>query len=189
VSQQQSLSADEAERVKEALLALRDQHESQVELAKALVMPDGHTVSQQVLSSIMNGYQPAGVSVARAVAARMGITFDELVSGRRLVDAVLGPERNETVPGWKEAAAEVVEKGYAPRYAVRVAGKMWVTVRPERATPAFVYDLAMLWMRHAPLALRIAAEREDRAREERPEPEEDRPAATSRRSARSRSER
>jgi hypothetical protein len=88
----------------------------------------------------------------------MGLTFDELVSGRRLVAGAAALERNENVPGWDEAAAEVLEKKYAPRHAVAAAAKMFVTVRPKRMTPQLVYDLALLWMRHAPLDVRIAAE-------------------------------
>jgi hypothetical protein len=159
VAQQQSLSPDEAERVRAALEELSAEFRTQAELAAALIMPDGKPVSQQIVSSVLNRAGPAGVSLARAVANARGILFDELISGRRLSNGAMAPECYETVPGWKESAAKVIESGYAPRYAVRAAGKMWVNVRPPKVTPEFVHDLAMFWLRHTSIELRIAAER------------------------------
>jgi hypothetical protein len=153
-----SLTPEENERTVAALRKLLAEHKSQGELAKTLVMPSGKQVTQQVISAVLNGDKPIGVALARVIAAASGITFDELVTGR-LYSRGDGVQTNQQLKGWTKAAIEAVEKRLAPRYAVLAAGELPVSVRPEDVTLEFVQRVALLWLRHAPVAERIAAER------------------------------
>jgi hypothetical protein len=153
-----SLTPEENERAVAALRKLLEEHRSQGELATTLVMPSGKQVTQQVVSAVLNGNKPVGVAFARVIAAASGVTFDELVSGRRSSRGD-GYQTNQQLKGWTKAAIEAVEKRLAPRYAILAAGELPVSVRPEDVTPEFVQRVALLWLRHAPVADRIAAER------------------------------
>lgn len=67
------------------------------------------------------------------------------------------------LPGWADAAAEIRAEGQVAPQAVDAAGAKPVTMLVDRVTPDLVYDLAMLWIRHAPTEERIAVEQAARA--------------------------
>jgi hypothetical protein len=162
VSHQMGLRPDESRRAQAALRGLLDKFTSQADLARALVMPDGHAPSQQAVSVALKPGGPVGVTLARAIAQALGITFDELVTGTRIPRATGdAPALYEQVPGWSEAAAQILERRSFPRYAVAAVGRMPVWVRPERVTLELAYDLLLVWMRHASLDERLAAEEMD----------------------------
>jgi hypothetical protein len=163
MSHQMGLRPEESRRAQTALRGLLEQYDSQVALARDLVMPDGNPPSQQAVSAALKPGGPIGVTLARAIAQKLGITFDELVTGERIARATgESTARYEDVPGWSEAAAQLLERQSFPRYAVAAVGKMPLWVRPERVTLALAYDLVTVWMRHASLDERLAAEEMER---------------------------
>lgn len=170
---------EENERVCEAVRALMKTHDSQSELAATLRLPDGKTVSQASISQAVRS-ELVGVTFARAVAVRLGISVEQLLSGQR--GTPNGAERYEDLLGWAEAAAQVLADESAPRYAVLAAGKTLVSFPLKAVDAHFVYDQAMMWLKYAPLEVRKAAEREDalEQRERRLAEEDERQAALGR---------
>jgi hypothetical protein len=162
MSHQMGLLPEESRRAQAALRGLLDNYDSQVALAADLVMPDGHPPSQQTVNAALNGGS-VGVTLARAIAKKLGILFDELVTGIRIPRAN-GEKtpRYEDEPGWSEAATQILERQSFPRYAVAAVGRMPVWVRPKHVTLELVYDLVNVWMRHASLDERLAAEEMER---------------------------
>jgi hypothetical protein len=170
VSHWMTLSPEESGRVRLALRKLLARHPSQSALARSLAMPGGAPPSQQAVSAALKDDTPVGVTLARAVANAVGVTFDELVTGERVAhEGGARSPRYEDVLGWTEAADDILAKRYLPRYAVNAVGRMAVVIQVESMSPQLLYDLATVWMRHAPLEERIAAERaeveEEKSRE------------------------
>ena len=160
VSRARSLSPDENKRVVAATRELRALYPTQAALAAALRVPDGtSTMSQFVVGKALRG-EPVGVTFARAIAQLKGVTFESLVSGAPTLRTPAGL-RHEELPGWAEAAAELVAQAYAPPYAVRGAGKALVSFSPAKVNVPYAYDQAMLWLKHAAAEVREAAEAED----------------------------
>lgn len=161
VSRARSLGPQENQRVVEATRELRALYSTQAALAAALKLPDGsnNSMSQFVVGKALRG-EPVGVTFARAVAQLKGTTFEALVSGVPVPSEHAG-RRHEDLPGWKLAADELIAQSYAPPYAVRGAGKAFVSFPPEKVNLPYVYDQAMLWLKHASIETRTAAESED----------------------------
>jgi hypothetical protein len=133
---------------------------TQAALAGALRVPDGSsTMSQFVVGKALRG-EPVGVTFARAVAQLKGITFEELVSGTPPNSATAGL-RHDELPGWAQAAEELVAHEMAPAFAVRGAGRGLVSFLPAKVNVPYAFDQAMLWMKHAPFEVRRAAEAKD----------------------------
>jgi len=141
-----------------AVQRLMTEYGSQAAVAKQLQMPDGSPVSQASVSISLRGV-PVGVAFARAVAAKLGVSFEELVSGAR--GKADGAQRYKDLPGWAEAAEEVAAEEMLPRYVVTAAGENLVSFPAKRVDAALVYDQGMLWIKHAPLEVRKAAEKAD----------------------------
>jgi hypothetical protein len=116
-------------------------------------------MSQFVVGKALRG-EPVGVTFARAIAQLKGVTFESLVSGAPTLSAPAGL-RHEELPGWNEAAAELLAKAFAPPYAVRGAGKALVSFPPANVNLLYAYDQAMLWLKHVSPEVREAAEAED----------------------------
>jgi hypothetical protein len=83
--------------------------------------------------------------MARAIAAELGLLFDELVTGIRIPRAT-GDARvlYRDLPGWSEAAAALLTRRTFPRYAVEKVGQMPVWVSTDRLTLELLYDLTMI---------------------------------------------
>lgn len=158
MSRARSLSREESERVRAALQRMMVEYGSQTAVAEQLQMPDGSRVSQATVSISLRGL-PVGVTFARAVALKLGISFEELVSGAR--GKADGAQRYKDLPGWAEAAEEVGAEELLPGYVVTAAGENLVSFPAKRVDAGFVYDQGMLWLKHAPLEVRKAAEKAD----------------------------
>jgi hypothetical protein len=72
-----------------------------------------------------------------------------------------GAQRYKDLPGWAEAAAEVAAEELLPRYVITATGENLVSFPVKRVDAGFVYDQGMLWLKHAPLDVRKAAEKAD----------------------------
>lgn len=140
-----ALAPSEVERVRELIHEGIRREGGQGALAAKLGM------RPQAISVALARQEP-GVALARSLARYYAMTFEELVSGAPT------PKRYQELPGWPIAAAEVVTRGLARRYAVAAAGELRACIFPEQVTPRFVLDLAALWLAHAPLDARRAAE-------------------------------
>jgi len=158
MSRARSLSPEESERVSAAVRSLMAEYGSQTAVSKELQMPDGGSVSQASISLALRGI-PVGVTFARAVAQKLGIGFEELVSGAR--GKADGVRRYKELPGWAEAANEVAAEELLPGYVVAAAGENLVSFPVKRVDAGFVYDQGMLWLKHAPLEVRKSAEKAD----------------------------
>lgn len=150
------LTPEENEHVCDAVQRLIDEHGSQTAVAAVLMMPDGSSVSQAVVS-LAQRRQAVGVTFARSVAQHLGMSLEELVSGA--TGRADGKLRYRELAGWDEAAAEVIAEQLAPKHAVVAVGDSLVAFPVRRADAALVCDLAMLWFKHAPLDVRKAAEK------------------------------
>jgi hypothetical protein len=102
---------------------------------------------------------PVGVAFARAVALKLGMSFEELVCGASA--KADGVRRYKELPGWAEAAGEVAAEELLPGYVIAAAGENLVSFPVKRVDAGFVYDQGMLWLKHAPLDVRKAAEKSD----------------------------
>jgi hypothetical protein len=151
-----SLSPEENERVCAATRTLVEKYGSQAAVARALKAPDGSPISQQSVSLALRNL-PVGVTFARAVAMELGIDFEELVTGRP--SNLKGLQRNKDLPGWAEGAAQVAREQLLPTYAITEAGEFPVAFPVKTVDATYVYDQGALWLKHAPLAVRQAAER------------------------------
>src|SRR4051812_47496435 len=80
MSRARSLEPEESARVCRAVRRLKEQFGSQALLAEELIMPDGTAVSQGAVSQALRDL-PVGVGFARAVAMKLGVPFEELISG------------------------------------------------------------------------------------------------------------
>jgi hypothetical protein len=161
MSRARSLSPEENQRVVEATRELRALYSTQAALAAALKLPDGsnNSMSQFVVGKALRG-DSLGVTFARAIAQLKGVTFESLVTGVPTPSTHIGV-RHEDLPGWELAATELIAHDYAPAYAVRGAGKGLVSFQPARINLPYVYDQAMLWLKHASIETRAAAESAD----------------------------
>jgi hypothetical protein len=158
MSRARSLSPEESARVAAAVRLLMEEYGSQMAVSKQLQMPDGSSVSQASVSLSLRGI-PVGVTFARAVALKLGMSFEELVSGASA--KADGVRRYKQLPGWAEAAAEVAAEELLPGYVVAAAGENLVSFPVKRVDAGFVYDQGMLWLKHAPLDVRKGAEKAD----------------------------
>ena len=79
-SRSRSLTPEENERVCDAVRGLLDEYDSQGELSAAILLPEGKAVSQQSVSNALAN-KTVGITFARSVAMRMGISLEELISG------------------------------------------------------------------------------------------------------------
>lgn len=140
----------------DAVRGLLDEYDSQGELSFAILLPEGKAVSQQSVSNALAN-KTVGLTFARAVAMRMKISLEELISGTRGNRASV--QRYHELPGWEESVDEVLEEELAPPYAVAEAGKGLVSYPVKRVDVTLVYDEAMRWMKHAPFEVRKAAEK------------------------------
>jgi hypothetical protein len=125
-------------------------------LSAAILLPEGKAVSQQSVSNALAN-KTIGLTFARAVAIRMGISLEELISGNRGNRGAV--QRYHELPGWEEAAEQVLEEEMVPPYAVAEAAKGLVSYPVKRVDATLVYDEAMRWMKHAPFEVRKAAEK------------------------------
>lgn len=150
------MSPEESERVCNAVQKLMETYGSQVAVAKELTMPDGTPVSQASVSLALRRMH-VGVTFARAVAMKLGVPFEELVSG--VMAAPDGARRYKDLPGWAEAAASVIEQELLPEYIVKIVGEGFISFATRPVDTAFVVDLGMLWIKYAPLEVRKAAEK------------------------------
>ncbi len=148
-----SLSRAECERVRQGLRDLRPRFPNQNALASALKYEDGRTFTQQTVSAVLNDRAVPGIPLAQAVAALLGMTYEELVKGKR------GARRYEDLPGWKEAVAQALAEDAAPAYALEHAGHGVVSYEPAAVDKNLAVDEAFRWLKHAPLAVRREAER------------------------------
>ena len=155
-SRSRSLTDEENQRVCDAVRGLLDEYNTQGELTATLLRVDGAAVSQQSVSNALAN-KTVGLAFARAVATRMDISLEELISGNRGNRSAV--QRYHELPGWEEAAEEVLEEEMAPAYAVAEAGKGLVSYPVKRVDATLVYDEAMRWMKHAPFEVRKAAEK------------------------------
>jgi hypothetical protein len=144
---------EEHERVVAAVRRLMAQYGSQQGVADALGMPDGTTFSQQSVGLALRDGS-IGLGFARAVARTLGIGLEELLTGKP-------PERYMDLPGWPEAALEVAAKQLLPPYVTALVGELPASFPVRRVDADFIVDQGMLWLKHAPLAVRKAAERAD----------------------------
>jgi hypothetical protein len=156
MSRSRSLTPEENQRVCDAVRGLLDEYDSQGELSAAILLPEGKAVSQQSVSNALAN-KTVGLTFARAVAMRMGISLEELISGNRGNRGAV--QRYHELPGWQEAAEQVLDEEMAPPYAVAEAGKGLVSYPVKRVDETLVYDEAMRWMKHAPFEVRKAAEK------------------------------
>jgi len=157
MSSARSLSAEENERVIAAVKRLMEKYGSQKDVADALRMPDGSSVSPQSVGLALRN-SSVGVSFARAVAQRLGIGFEELVTGKSDTAKLV---RYRDLPGWPEAALEVAAEQLLPPYVTAAVGELPVSFPVRRVDVGFIVDQGMLWLKHAPLDVRKAAERAD----------------------------
>ena len=157
MSRARSLSAEENERVVAAVKRLMEVYGSQKDVAEALRMPDGSSFSPQSVGLALRN-SPVGVSFARAVAQRLGVGFEELVTGKTDKAKEV---RYRDLPGWPEAALEVAAEQLLPPYVSAAVGELPVSFPVRRVDVGFIYDQGMLWLKHAPLDVRKAAERAD----------------------------
>jgi hypothetical protein len=156
MSRSRSLTPEENQRVCDAVRGLLDEYATQGELSAAILLPEGKAVSQQSVSNALAN-KTVGLTFARAVAMRMGISLEELISGNRGNRGAV--QRYHELPGWEEAAEQVLDEEMAPSYAVAEAGKGLVSYPVKRVDATLVYDEAMRWMKHAPFEVRKAAEK------------------------------
>lgn len=165
MSNVRTMTDEENARVCAQTAKLMELYNSQAELGAALRMPDGSSISQTVVSQALRG-GPVGYAFARAVAQRIGMTLEELLTG------VVGRQRYKDLPGWEDAARKVTESEFLPAYVVKLVGEGFVAFPIEEMSPNFVYDLGMFWIKYAPIAEKKAAEKariledEKRLREE-----------------------
>ena len=149
-----SLSLEECERVRQGLQQLRPRYENQEALARALKYEDGRSFTQQTVSAVLNDRATPGIPLAQAVAVLLGVTYEELVKGRKTT------RRYEDLPGWKEAVEQALAEGGAPAYALEHAGHGIVSYEPARVDKNLAVDEAFRWLKHAPLEVRREAERQ-----------------------------
>lgn len=130
-----SLTADESERVRVAMFRVLADKKSQTAAAAAL------GVSQSAVSETVQAGALVGPKIARAVAAYLGITFDELVSGV----AAGGSRELRHIPGFDEALAEAIRRlpGMEPQ--LRALAQDRTPRRVERITPELLISLAAAW--------------------------------------------
>ena len=156
MAKSRSLTPSENEHVCAAVHRLMEEYGSQTAVAQVLQMPDGSPVSQASVSLALRR-APVGVTFARAVAMHIGISFEELVTGA--LGRTDGRQRHRELPGWDDAAAEVLREEALPRYAVAAAGECIVSFPIKRVDATLVYDVGAHWLKHAPLEVRKAAEK------------------------------
>jgi hypothetical protein len=87
----------------------------------------------------------------------LGLSFEELVSGA--LGRADGRQKYRELPGWDDAATEVLREEALPRYAVAAAGECVVSFPIKRVDATLVYDVGAHWLKHAPLDVRKAAEK------------------------------
>jgi hypothetical protein len=136
---------------------LRALYPTQTAFAAALKGPDGITsFTQFTVCKALQG-APMGFTFARAIAQLKGVTVEALMSGAPTHVVHVG-RRHESLPGWSEAAAELVARDFAPPHAVRGAGVALVSFPPAKVNLPYAYDVTMNWIRHAAPEVRAAAE-------------------------------
>lgn len=145
-----SLSPEERERVVAAIRKLQEKFPTQSALAAEL------GVQQQTIGAVVVRGQAPGVKLARNVAKKLRISLEELLTGIPPKTSII--ESNRDLPGWTEAASEVIAKGWQRRFAVTGAGALPVSLRPDHVTAPFVLDLAKLFLEHASADQRREAE-------------------------------
>jgi len=128
MSRARSLSAEENERVVAAVKRLMEVYGSQKDVAEALRMPDGSSFSPQSVGLALRN-SPVGVSFARAVAQRLGVGFEELVTGKTDKAKEV---RYRDLPGWPEAALEVAAEQLLPPYVTAAVGELPVSFPVRR---------------------------------------------------------
>ena len=150
------MSPEESGRVCSAVQTLMERYGSQMAVAKELTMPDGTPVSQASVSLALRRMH-VGVTFARAVAMKLGVPFEELVSG--VMASPDGTRRYKDLSGWDAAATTVIEQELLPKYVVKIVGDMYVAFVTRPVDGALIVDLGMLWIKYAPLEVRKAAEK------------------------------
>lgn len=156
MARQRSLTDEENQRVCDAVRLLLDEHDSQGELSLSIILNEGKPVSQQSVSNALAN-KTVGIAFARAVATRMGITIEELLTGYRGNRSTV--QRYDELPGWEDAADKVLLEEMAPPFAVAAAGRGLVSYPVKLVDWMLVVDEASRWMKHAPFEARKAAER------------------------------
>jgi hypothetical protein len=151
-----SLSPEESDRVCDAVQKLMERYGTQAAVAKELTMPDGSAVSQASVSLALRRAH-MGVTFGRAVAIKLGVPFEELVSGQ--MAAPDGARRYRDLPGWDRAAATVTAEELLPAFVVQIIGDAFVPFATRPIEPSMIVDLGMYWIKYAPLDVRKAAEK------------------------------
>ncbi len=131
--------------------------QNQTHLARDMPYPNGKKMFQQAISGALGGQ--IGSQLARAIAQRVGISLEQCIKtapvpGQDPVATEVPLRRWSDVAGWEHASDEVRREGMAPDYAIRGASDLAANLDVEYATGTLVYDVAMLWLHSAPLALR-----------------------------------
>jgi hypothetical protein len=133
-----SFSEDANERVRQAvreLLAEPEHSGNQTKLALKL------GISQPSLSTFLSGQKGAGPEMAAAVAKMVGLTFEQLVTGKQ------GMRRFRELDGWAEAEAEARRRyRRIPDYAWRGAGNLMAAEAPQHIDERVVLHFAEAWM-------------------------------------------
>lgn len=96
------------------------------------------------LSRLITESRSPRLDLVEAIAQAAGVRLAWLVAGEGPM-LPTGAQRNENLPGWAEAAAEVKARRRVPAFAVEAAGRLPAVVHPEIATAEFVRDVAHLW--------------------------------------------
>ena len=130
----QSLSAEEAEIVRQKIAALQTKRGDQATLARAL------GVTPQALSKIALRRSDPGVKIARALADHLGVTFDELLGHAE-------PEpRLSSLAGWDAAEQAARERHpWVPTWAWEAVRNLRTTHPPKVLTADWIARLAQDW--------------------------------------------
>jgi hypothetical protein len=142
-----TLSPEESDRVRAELVRLRDQFKeagkNQTELAAWIGQGAGTSISQQTVSHIINGGQ-AGTKFARALAKRLGVSFELLVGGEA---KGAGELAWGLMPAWQAAELEARRlHKKVPEFAWRLAREMKGAHPPSNIDPETVFTFAKAWL-------------------------------------------
>ena len=152
VASSKSLTREQQDRVRTGLLRLVERAGSQKKAASEI------GVTQQTVNACASRVNEPGVTLAHRVAKALGHRFEELVDGAPAYRFATYKD----LPGWEQAAIDVVAAGAHHRGVVRRAGELTISFLPARVDARLVLDVCALWLSHAPLPDRMAVETEGR---------------------------
>lgn len=140
-----SFSDEENARIRAGARTLLDQYGTKTDLARAL------GVAQPTVSTFLRADAPdgAGVQLAEAIARELGVTLDELRTGKPAPTPPPGTvPRFGDLPGWAAAEAEARQKfgRRLPSYAWQVSRSMMGAQAPAKIDAVTVFSLtSSLW--------------------------------------------